>query len=355
MHKIIYAALVVLLLGCDSAEEKPLLSKCKVNDADISESYSGQCKDGLAHGEGIAKGRDIYQGQFESGDAHGYGTYTWGASSEWPTERWDGFYYRGKRTGYGESSKEAGSKNSNFHKDNGVLEGGRYVIRGLWIAGELIRKCHPENECLKIIPTSNLPELREIASKSKKLTPLNKLPSIIQSTFSDFDEITAGTSQCLASALFSLFSSQYPGKNILTTSEALDVFQLENKRLLFSMLGNCVHSIKSGRPTTTPPIDIYQQVDIDELKGSIDNFSNEKVKVHGIGIYIIDEFYLKRDPGDSTFIIIDPKRLEREQKISIIKECSKNMILGCPITIYGTTGEIGVGFGVFAEKIELHK
>lgn len=48
---------------------------CTVLDKDISDRYQGECKDGLAHGKGIAKGGEIYAGEFVSGKKNGYGVY----------------------------------------------------------------------------------------------------------------------------------------------------------------------------------------------------------------------------------------------------------------------------------------
>jgi hypothetical protein len=52
-------------------------SGCKVLVPAIADSYSGGCKNGLAHGKGIAKGIDTYEGQFSEGFQDGTGTYTW--------------------------------------------------------------------------------------------------------------------------------------------------------------------------------------------------------------------------------------------------------------------------------------
>jgi len=59
---------------------------CKVTKAGISGSYSGGCKNGLAHGKGIAQGIDRYEGQFIKGMPDGKGTYKWA----------DGNYYEGQ-------------------------------------------------------------------------------------------------------------------------------------------------------------------------------------------------------------------------------------------------------------------
>lgn len=50
---------------------------CKVLKESISGTYEGDCKKGLAHGNGTAKGEDTYIGNFKKGLPHGNGTYTW--------------------------------------------------------------------------------------------------------------------------------------------------------------------------------------------------------------------------------------------------------------------------------------
>jgi hypothetical protein len=50
---------------------------CKVLLKEISGSYTGDCKDGLADGKGIAHGTDRYEGSFSKGLPDGKGTYTY--------------------------------------------------------------------------------------------------------------------------------------------------------------------------------------------------------------------------------------------------------------------------------------
>jgi len=54
-----------------------LAQDCKVLKESISGTYSGDCKKGLAHGNGTAEGQDTYTGEFKKGLSNGYGTYTW--------------------------------------------------------------------------------------------------------------------------------------------------------------------------------------------------------------------------------------------------------------------------------------
>jgi hypothetical protein len=88
-------------------------AKCIVNDPDISKEYVGECKNGRAHGNGSARGRDEYKGQFFNGDIHGQGIYVWGPSSQWGGQRYVGENKNGERTG----------KGTLFHANGNIVEG----------------------------------------------------------------------------------------------------------------------------------------------------------------------------------------------------------------------------------------
>ena len=70
--------------------------QCKVLLQEISETYIGDCKDGLAHGKGVAKGVDSYEGRFKNGLPHGTGKYIWKDGSYY-----EGNWRNGKKNGKG--------------------------------------------------------------------------------------------------------------------------------------------------------------------------------------------------------------------------------------------------------------
>jgi len=74
--------ILVLISGSIVYSQQP---DCKVLKPEISDSYSGGCKKGLAEGKGVARGIDYYEGQFNEGMPDGKGTYKWA----------DGTYYEG--------------------------------------------------------------------------------------------------------------------------------------------------------------------------------------------------------------------------------------------------------------------
>ena len=69
---------------------------CKVLQKNIAETYKGECKKGLAHGKGYAKGIDEYEGSFKKGYPDGEGTYKYSDGSVYI-----GSFKKGKREGYG--------------------------------------------------------------------------------------------------------------------------------------------------------------------------------------------------------------------------------------------------------------
>ncbi len=78
MKKRIFAFTAILgMLALFSENITFAQEECKVLMPTISDSYTGECKKGLAHGEGSAAGIDTYEGSFSKGLPHGTGKYTW--------------------------------------------------------------------------------------------------------------------------------------------------------------------------------------------------------------------------------------------------------------------------------------
>ncbi len=82
-------------------------SDCMVLISNISETYSGECKKGLADGEGEATGVDSYKGSFKKGLPDGEGTYIWASGAIY-----QGQWKKGLRDGYGTCTFSSENKES---------------------------------------------------------------------------------------------------------------------------------------------------------------------------------------------------------------------------------------------------
>lgn len=99
---------------------------CKVKVSTLQGQYNGECKKGLAHGDGAAKGVDTYVGEFKKGYPHGFGVYTYANGSNYI-----GNYSKGLKDGYGLM--------------NTITEAGDLVQDyGLWLADSLIAGNDPK-------------------------------------------------------------------------------------------------------------------------------------------------------------------------------------------------------------------
>ncbi|NQY73563.1 MAG: hypothetical protein HRT90_02250 [Candidatus Margulisbacteria bacterium] len=124
-------------------KEIPALEKLHI------EEYTGDLKDGLPHGEGIAKynkeynNGGTYTGEFKDGKRHGHGTYAIDCNKHLgTTQTYSGEWKNGQRDGYG----KAKSKNSTYYGQwvSGRRKGygkhsrknGSQVFRGLFLDNE---------------------------------------------------------------------------------------------------------------------------------------------------------------------------------------------------------------------------
>jgi len=80
---------------------------CKVLNPRIGDTYTGNCKKGLAEGQGEAFGTDQYKGDFKKGLPNGMGTYIWQTG-----EKYTGEWKRGLREGNGEYTFKTDGKES---------------------------------------------------------------------------------------------------------------------------------------------------------------------------------------------------------------------------------------------------
>jgi len=97
---------------------------CQVLLPEISGTYKGGCKDGLADGKGSAKGQDSYSGYFKNGLPEGNGKYTYENGNVF-----SGSWSKGVKDGQGEFIY--------------YINGTKYFQKGFWKNGDFIGKTDP--------------------------------------------------------------------------------------------------------------------------------------------------------------------------------------------------------------------
>jgi len=99
-------------------------TNCKVLKPEIAATYTGDCKNGLANGKGIAQGIDKYEGKFKDGLPHGNGTYQYANG-----DIYQGDFKNGMKNGNGKFSFKYMSRDSTY--------------QGIWKQDKLVNKTVP--------------------------------------------------------------------------------------------------------------------------------------------------------------------------------------------------------------------
>ncbi|MEP7106375.1 MAG: hypothetical protein ABI760_00305 [Ferruginibacter sp.] len=98
MNKVVPAIIFITTLNAGLIKAQDSTGSCKVLVFNLGDSYKGECKNGLAHGQGEAIGRNRYNGSFKYGKPNGYGVYHYDDSSYH-----EGYFLDGQKEGKGET------------------------------------------------------------------------------------------------------------------------------------------------------------------------------------------------------------------------------------------------------------
>jgi hypothetical protein len=92
-------------------------------------------------------------------------------------------------------------------------------------------------------------------------------------------------------------------------------------------------------------------LDMDDLRVDMASLKGRKVRVRGVGFYMMDMFMLKKSMSDMSPMFVDTSKLAREQRKEIISRCG-DMMSGCSLIVQGTVGKVSYQNGLMAEQVE---
>ncbi|MBN1820297.1 MAG: hypothetical protein JXR31_08770 [Prolixibacteraceae bacterium] len=147
---------------------------CKVMIENLQGQYNGECKKGIANGEGSAKGIDTYVGNFKKGFPHRFGVYTYQNGSNYI-----GNFNMGQKDGYGLYNQL--TENGTLVQDYGLWLADKLVIpndpKGLYRVKErkgvklidprLIRDNTVENQIWINFQTNGVPDKSAVITKAE--------------------------------------------------------------------------------------------------------------------------------------------------------------------------------------------
>ncbi len=119
MKKVIIIISLLILPNLIFSQNKD--GGCKVLVKELQGEYTGDCKKGLANGQGTAKGINTYQGEFRKGYPHGEGKYIWDKDNYY-----EGSFKKGLRSGFG--------------KQFSIIHGKDSITEGYWDKNTYIGK-----------------------------------------------------------------------------------------------------------------------------------------------------------------------------------------------------------------------
>ena len=170
---------IFLICSFSSTELSEDFKKCKVLKESINKEYEGDCKKGLAHGQGTAKGdEDYYQGSFKKGQPYGKGKYVWGNGEFYQGEFKNGMrhgegimYAVNKETGVIEKGKLSRWKDDKFLME--IMEENYKIVQKRNLVGVGVKKMDEERERVEL-NIKNSVELRDVVI-NHNVGSMNKL------------------------------------------------------------------------------------------------------------------------------------------------------------------------------------
>jgi hypothetical protein len=124
-----YLLTIILLTFISYSYSQQKDSTCKVLLTEISGTYEGDCKNGLADGKGTASGEDSYTGTFRNGLPEGKGIYKYSNGNIF-----SGYWKNGLKNGKGEFKT--------------FINGKATIVKGYWKDGDYVGTIEPEEDYL---------------------------------------------------------------------------------------------------------------------------------------------------------------------------------------------------------------
>ena len=108
---------------------------------------------------------------------------------------------------------------------------------------------------------------------------------------------------------------------------------------------------KSKSEQGRPPSATAPTIDLDDLRTDISTLKGRKVRIQGLGQYMMNIFMIQKTSSDMNPILIDITKLHRDQHRKLLQQCS-DIMSRCAITVLGVVRSVNSQTTILAEGIE---
>lgn len=132
-------------------------------------------------------------------------------------------------------------------------------------------------------------------------------------------------------------------------------FKKRSKQIIESAEPGDLPKDREGPPTKPLVIKILTNprplTNLDDLRVDSASMQGKTVKVQGKGIFLMNQFLLKRDMKDMSPVLVNIEAVDRDGRKAILQKCG-DIMKPCTVTIYGKVGDDSPQVEIIAKSVE---
>lgn len=199
------------------------------------------------------------------------------------------------------------------------------------------------------VPTAN--ESNRMMGRKEALSRLMKKTES-DPKFRDAPEVLKAFTSCISNAMVdAIFIDGVTKIAINSFDERLKHLSKSGEDVLKEGLEGCGaivdHALQEAKSSAQqPPL-----IDIDDFRLDYLSLVGKKIRVAGVGYFIMSSLMLKKNQMDLSPILIDISKVPRSQQKRIMQDCA-DIRTGCKVVVYGVVGNVAYQNGILADGIE---
>ncbi|GEM_PF-3547335 len=191
---------------------------------------------------------------------------------------------------------------------------------------------------LSVLATNAMASSKDSSALDKRIHEFEKVTAVFQALDNDlyWQKILNGSSKDRCKKLHDYINKKVRGsekQDLITVNlshaEIAADYCHEEQKILAAYYSEAV---KKG--SVLAQSDLDEMIDIDDFKVGGSSLQGRKVGIEGLGQYIMNVFYLRKNSNDANPLVVDISEIPESQKHEVLKKCG-NIQMGCNLIVYG--------------------